>query len=154
MGRFHQRSRLMLVALDDEVGAVSGSKDVRRSLGELLERADFLRLLICSREPIYDHLGSMQMRNFLLEGLPSIDAARLFLLRIHRRLSPVDLTPPGSRYSTLPAANDNDELEKTCIHVCQQAWFQRLHGNPGQICALSSRVVPNGESLYKLDMER
>mmetsp|Transcript_101282 Transcript_101282/g.281910 ORF Transcript_101282/g.281910 Transcript_101282/m.281910 type:complete len:583 (-) Transcript_101282:154-1902(-) len=152
MQRFRPRSRLVLIVLDDELGVASGRKDFREFLSEVMERIDFLRLLICSREPVYGQFGSLRTRNILLQGLPPMDAVRLFLLRVHRRLSPVDLSS-GGMYSALPEEDAPGPFEEQCARVCRQGCLQQLQGHPGKICALSAQVVPDGASLHELNVE-
>lgn len=137
----------MLLVVDDEAG-VLGSADVRRLFGELLEHTYQLQLLICSRQPVYQSLGTTKVVNILLKGLSETEAARLFLQRIHRPLGPQDFPDAVSEESSPPSARTT--IESAVRRLSGHPLLQRLAGHPGRIRAASSRVTPGGPSLMAL----
>merc|ERR1719401_3324052 len=86
-----RRSARTLLVIDDQVGAISASIELRQLLGELLDNTHRLHVLLCSREPVYEPLGQGKAVNVPLDGLGEGDAARLLLQRVHRILVPADL---------------------------------------------------------------
>lgn len=222
--------RKILLIFDDEAGAISGSSEVRKLMGDLLEHTDHLKILVLSREPVYKTLGNTKVANMPLEGLKREDATRLFLQRIHRPLEARDFRPPfcsggldrnGSElplpFGAVPSG-PGDPVGGSCrVGTCRPqspqspraqaaaklfaAWVEadrpgldlntfamsalrhathltprqqvtrqhldaettrqlcghpghpllrRLESSPGLICAVGSRVTPNGPSLYEL----
>eukprot|EP00403_Amphidinium_massartii_P007108 CAMPEP_0178376658 /NCGR_PEP_ID=MMETSP0689_2-20121128/3515_1 /TAXON_ID=160604 /ORGANISM="Amphidinium massartii, Strain CS-259" /LENGTH=723 /DNA_ID=CAMNT_0019996685 /DNA_START=185 /DNA_END=2355 /DNA_ORIENTATION=- len=152
--RSSNRSLLVLV---DEVGLVSSSSDVRQMLGELLEQADLLSILVCSRAPIYPSMShklcDARVMNFELPGLSPLDSANLFLQRIHRRLAPEDFpgTAAGATISALPPVTQQKEWAvRQLIGPPCHPLLQRLRGNPGHISAVAAQVTPGGPTLLDL----
>lgn len=141
-----RRGIRMLLVVDDEVGALGSSPDVRRLFGELLEHTYQLQVLICSRSPIYQSLGTTKVVNIQLKGLSETEASRLFLQRIHRPLGSEDFdegSPPSARTT----------MEVAIRRLCGHPLLQKLSGHPGRIRAASSKVVPGGPSLLLLAEE-
>lgn len=172
----HRGNSRTLLIIDDEVGAVSGSSDVRRFFGEILEHTHQVQMLICSRQCIFDSLGSNKVLNMPLQPLRMEDAARLFLQRIHRPLEPADLERvciPGAASHQVglnrPASGSSvrslnseagdrlrrHQFDRLVGHprVPRQPphpLMERLGGHPGRILAVTSSVVPNGPTLFEL----
>lgn len=147
------RTGQILLIVDDEVGAVFGSADVRWFFSDLIEHTRHLHFLILSREPIYDSLGSTKIVNVQLAGLNEMDSARLFMQRIHRVLEPRDLHPLEDAASepnqALRGQRPVDRVQ-ALSHLRGHPLMRRLKGHPGNICIASSHVIPQGQSLYKL----
>jgi len=153
-----RKSRILLV-IDDQVSAVAGSLDVRRLLGELLEHTYQLRVLICSRDPVYESLGAAKVVNLPLDGFDDHDASRLFLQRIHRRLEPRDFEKI-ERHSTACFAdtgasrNQRPAMADVQQQLSGHPLLRRLEGNPGRIRVVSSRVTPKPDGPSLMDLAR
>lgn len=154
--RSHRCAQLLIV-IDDEAGYLKSSMDARKLLGDLLEQTHHLHVLITSREPVYDPLGSTRIVNEKLPPLTDLDAARLFSQRIHRRLEPAELGSwhhaPGN-HPPDPGKPTEMAIEATrdqvIAHLRGHPLLQRLAGHPGNIVSTASRVVPGGPSLFTL----
>jgi len=139
------------------VGAISGSLETQRILGDLLDNTRELRLLLCSQDPVYNSLGAIKVRNYPLGGLEGPHAAKLFMYRAHRLILPndfpADLTQ-GRRPSSLEEWNAmlerNPATPKSPGLLELHPLLESLKGNPERIRAMASRVVPNGPTLLEL----
>lgn len=151
--RTHRLTRLLLI-IDDEASYVGQSVEFRRLLGELLDHAPHLHLLVLSNDPVYEPLGATKTVSEPIEALSEMDAARLFLSRIHRRLERADLAGASPASPTAPPADRSTSgptlVERTCWQLCGHPLMARLAGHPGRICSLAARVTPGGPTLYEL----
>eukprot|EP00931_Biecheleriopsis_adriatica_P091213 TRINITY_DN65109_c0_g1_i1.p1 TRINITY_DN65109_c0_g1~~TRINITY_DN65109_c0_g1_i1.p1 ORF type:complete len:808 (+),score=138.07 TRINITY_DN65109_c0_g1_i1:100-2523(+) len=152
-----RRGARTLLLIDDEVGAVAGSAEVQKLLGELLENTYQLHVLICSRAPIYRSLGPTKVVNVPLKGLSEPDAAKLFLQRIHRRLDDANDFPAQGRSRAEAADGAEDAsppsrgvMEATISQLRGHPLLKCLGGHPGKIRFASSLVTPGGPGLMEL----
>lgn len=155
------RPRPILLIIDDEAGAVRDMAAARRLLGELLDNTQRVRLLICSEGAIYNTLSSRKVHNVPLPRLQDCYAANLLLRRIHRPLNDNDW-PSAGNLAHLESGNTGlgatprkptESVEKSVRRLCGpplHPLLKKLEGHPGNIVAMSSRVVPQGPSLYEL----
>lgn len=172
----HRGNSRTLLIIDDEVGAVSGSPDVRRFFGEILEHTHQVQILICSRQRIFDSLGSNKVLNMPLQPLGTEAAAKLFLHRVHRPLEPADLErvciPGGVPQQIRPSrptsgssmrSLNSEAAERMRRHALDRLvghprvpgrpphpLMERLAGHPGRILVVTSSVVPDGPTLFEL----
>lgn len=169
----HRGNSRKLLIIDDEAGAVSGSSDVRRFFGEILEHTHQVQILICSRQCIFDSLGSNKVLNMPLQPLGTEAAARLFLQRVHRPLEPADLCIPGvaahqmglsrpASGSSIRSLNSvaSERMRRHALDTlvghprvpgrATHPLMERLAGHPGRILAVTSSVVPDGPTLFEL----
>jgi len=135
-----------LFIVDDAVGMVGASANMRWLLGDLVEHTRHLHFLILSREPIYADLGTTKIVNEPLGGINETEAAKLFLQRIHRQLESWDL----EHQEAVASGTGRSHLERVLGQLRGHPLLKRLNGHPGHICTVSSHVVPGGPSLYEL----
>eukprot|EP00440_Ansanella_granifera_P063013 gb/GFBE01068329.1/.p1 GENE.gb/GFBE01068329.1/~~gb/GFBE01068329.1/.p1 ORF type:complete len:624 (+),score=86.18 gb/GFBE01068329.1/:1-1872(+) len=138
------RGRRHLLILDDQCGAVRGSPEVRGLLSRMLETAKNLSFVVCSRDQVYESLGSCKCVNMQLPALTNLESAMLFLKRTHRPLHPCDLDRGAPARGALQ--NSNLVLQKLASHPL----LQQLGGNPGRVRAVSESVIPELRSLFDL----
>jgi hypothetical protein len=137
-------------------------------LGDILDQTRQLHFLVLSREPVYESWGATKVVNEKLSCLTEMEAARLFLQRIHRRLWPHELVSPGesspggmSGLSASPAgqvdgagsssaASNPPTREAMLALLCKHPLLRKLNGHPGNIFAVASCVTPTGPSLNEL----
>jgi len=141
-----EKSRRLVLIIDDEVGAVAGSAEVRSLFGDMLDYSQQLHLLILSSEAVYESLGATKVVNEALHGLTEAEAARLFVQRIHRSLRRDDL-PPGTPMGSLPGS---DAMNRALSQLSGHPLLKKLGGHPGRIRAVSHLVAPGGPNLYDL----
>jgi hypothetical protein len=144
----------LLVVLDDELGAVGTSADIRTLLGDIIEHTHHVHFLILSQSPVYDSLGAFYLVNMPVLGLDKHEAARLFLQRIHRNLEPrdgiFDLTAGAPGQPLSQQQQQRARIESTILQLSRLPLFEKLQGHPGRINAVSARVTPGGPSLKEL----
>jgi hypothetical protein len=167
--RARSRSRILII-IDDDVGAIALSAEVRRLLGDILDHTRQVHFLAFSREPVYESWGATKVVNESLSVLSEMEAAKLFLQRIHRPLRAQDLTTTDEsspntlgRSGAFPAGRSEGAsagLSQTPVNpstregllllLCKHPLLRKLGGHPGNICTVASRVTPAGPSLHEL----
>ena len=101
-------------------------------------------VLLAAREPFYTELHNFKVVNYELQELPPLEAAHLFLKRVHRPLTLRDL---GDGESELPIViakeNRRTVLEKLASHPVMQdlAGHWSLHFRLTQKPVVVSREV-------------
>lgn len=134
--------RGVLLVINDRAGVISGSAEARDLLGEILERARWSYVLVCSRSPVFGLLGPGRAVNIQVLGLGIRDAARLFLKCVNRPLVSSDFEGEPTQLSS---AADLWRL------LTEHPLLDQLKGNPRRICEVAAeRVVPNGAGLLEL----
>jgi hypothetical protein len=143
--------RPILLVLDDQVGAISGSPELQSKLGELLDSTPALRLLICSRAPICPSLGGSECCNYPLGGLGREEAAALLIAGVKRKIMRKDF--PEDMPPRLPSTTQEwDDMSREDVQTLLQdnPLLDRLQGHPMRIRAVAGRVAPDGPSLLHL----
>lgn len=153
--RAHGRPSLFV--LIDKVGAINGSLELQRMLGDILDNTRELRFLICSQDPVYNSLGASKVRNYPLGGLEGPHAAKLFMMRVHRALLPNDFPAEMTQGRSPSSLEEWNRMLVRNPATPQSPGLLELHplleslkGNPERIRAVASRVVPNGPTLVEL----
>lgn len=152
--RAESKGRFVLVALDDV--DVLEHED-RRLLERLLKGYQKLRLLFAMREEwVGGDLAGHKVASLTVRGLHPQDAARLFLMRVHRRLKskdfpdfPEDLRAAFDKNTSYPGEVDKlrEEAERQLqLHPV----LVQCDGNPAAIRGKASCVTDGLSSLMDL----
>lgn len=138
----------------DDAGPWLENEEFRKVLTEVLMRTERAVVVLGSRLATFQTLGSNKVVGYRVEPLQPMDAARLFLWRVHRPLVVSDLSEGVSEASRkLPVImtpqNRSMVLEKLINHPL----LQLCNGSPGMIRDAADRVLPEGKSLWELTEE-
>jgi hypothetical protein len=138
--------RVLLVV--DSADMVFATLSLHNALAEILHRAGAnVCVLLAARSPCYTELHNFKVVNYELPELPPLEAAHLFLKRVHRPLTLRDL---GDGESELPIViakeNRRTVLEKLASHPV----MQDLAGHPQKVRDTACKVTPELASLWHL----
>eukprot|EP00435_Cladocopium_sp_Y103_P066487 s57_g28.t1 len=145
----------VLLILDDLDPLLRNAEELRKVLTELLLRTEGLEMLLAAREAPFQALGAHKVVGYHLDPLQPLDAARLFLWRVHRPLVVADFSVLSGSEAEGPsrmlplimnAQNRGVLLQQLSGHPLLQ-W---CGGCPGHLRAAADHVLPGSGTLWDI----
>eukprot|EP00913_Durusdinium_trenchii_P026096 g24480.t1 len=129
------------------------SERQRKILTELLLRTERLELLLSARQAPFQALGAHKVVGYQLEPLQPLDAARLFLWRVHRPLVFADFSVlPGDDAQgpskMLPLIMNAQNRGVLLQELSGHPLLQWCGGCPGHLRAAADHVLPGSGTLW------
>ncbi|CAK9096410.1 unnamed protein product [Durusdinium trenchii] len=146
----------VLMILDD-LDSLMGEnlEELRKILTELLLRTERLELLLSARQAPFQALGAHKVVGYQLEPLQPLDAARLFLWRVHRPLVFADFSVlPGDDAQgpskMLPLIMNAQNRGVLLQELSGHPLLQWCGGCPGHLRAAADHVLPGSGTLWDI----
>lgn len=126
--------------------------ELRTLMMGILIRTKRVLLMFGSRRADFQALGEHKVVAFPLAPLRPLDAARLFLWRVHRPLEIADLTSEASGNTArgIPLVTNAQNRQLIFNKVAAHPLLTQCRGIPGTIRSIADRVLPQGPTMWEL----
>lgn len=130
-------------------------EELRSLMKGILIRTKRVLLAFGSRRADFQALGEHKVVAFPVEPLRPMDAARLFLWRVHRPLEVADISEAaGDAAKGIPVVTNAQNRQLVFSKVAEHPLLVQCRGIPGAVRSVADCVLPQGPTMWELYHQR